>query len=148
MSNVMVELKAEINRLAAKAARAHTIVLKKASARHRSEIAALKREVAQLRKNHALLVKQVPKTLPAVPVEGDKLRFVAKGFRTMRKRLGLAAVDLGKLIEVSGLTIYNWESGKAKPRKMHLTKIAAIREMGKREVQILLEKVGAKKGKK
>jgi DNA-binding XRE family transcriptional regulator len=90
----------------------------------------------------------VPKTVPAVPVEGDKLRFVAKGFRTMRKRLGLAAVDLGKLIEVSGLTIYNWESGKAKPRKMHLPKIAAIREMGKREVQALLEKVGAKKGKK
>lgn len=148
MSNVMVELKAEITRLAAKQARTHTAALKRSSAQYRRDIAALKREVAQLRKTVALLNKQVPKTLPAVPTERSKLRFVAKGFKTMRAKLGLSAAQLGKLLGVSGLSVYKWEAGKAKPRRMHLPKIAAVRAMGKREVVAMLEKVGAKKGKK
>lgn len=147
MSNVMVELKAEITRLAAKQARAHTVVLKRSSAQHRRDIAGLKREVAQLKKTVALLNRQVPKTLPAAVAEGGKLRFVAKGFKTMRARLGLSAEQLGKLLDVSGLTVYNWESGKARPRRLHLPKIATVRALGKREVMAMLEKVGAKKQK-
>ncbi len=144
MSNVLTELKAEINRLAAKAARAHTTALKRSSAQYRRDIAGLKREVAALRKTVSQLDRQVPKTLPAAPVEGGKLRFVAKGFKTMRAKLGLSAEQLGKLLEVSGLSVYKWESGKARPRKAHLPKIAAVRAMGKRQAMALLEKASPK----
>jgi len=43
------------------------------------------------------------------------------------------AKDYGKLIGVSGLTVYHWEAGKAKPRRRQLPAIAAVRGLGKRE---------------
>jgi transcriptional regulator with XRE-family HTH domain len=45
----------------------------------------------------------------------------------------LSAKDYGKLMGVSGLTIYNWEAGKSKPRRSQLPKIVSVRGIGKRE---------------
>jgi hypothetical protein len=42
-------------------------------------------------------------------------------------------------VGVSGLTIYHWESGKAKPRRRQMPAIAAIRSLGKREALARLE---------
>jgi len=36
----------------------------------------------------------------------------------------LSAADYGKLVGVSGLTIYNWEGGKAKPRQEKIAVLA------------------------
>ena len=67
-----------------------------------------------------------------------------------RKRLKLSAADFGKLVGVSGLTVYNWEHGKARPRKVRLAALVAAREMGRREALAKLEvlKVDRKKMKK
>lgn len=48
---------------------------------------------------------------------------------------------MGKLVGVNALSIYRWESGKAKPRKSQLPAIAAIREMGKREAARRLDEL-------
>ncbi len=51
-----------------------------------------------------------------------------------RKKLGISAADMGKLIGVSGQSVYHWETGKTKPRASQLAAISAIRKMGKRAV--------------
>jgi DNA-binding transcriptional regulator YiaG len=70
-----------------------------------------------------------------------KLRFRAGGFATLRKRLGLSAEAMGKLLGVSGQSVYHWESGKASPRSSQLPAIAAVRKLGKREAQARLSKI-------
>ena len=50
-----------------------------------------------------------------------------------RDRLELSAADYGELVGVSGLTIYNWEKGTARPRAKLMDKWVAVRGIGKRE---------------
>jgi len=59
--------------------------------------------------------------------------------------LKLSAADYGKLVGVSGLTIYSWESGKSRPRKAQLAALVAVRGIGKREALAKLEVVKAEK---
>jgi transcriptional regulator with XRE-family HTH domain len=66
------------------------------------------------------------------------MRFVAKGFRVLRYRLGLSASQMGKLLVVSEQSVYNWEPKVAIPRRVHLPAIAHLRGLGKREVTQLL----------
>jgi DNA-binding transcriptional regulator YiaG len=71
-----------------------------------------------------------------LPDKEDELagvRFSARSVRAQRKRLKLSAADYGKLVGVSGLTVYNWESGKAHPRKAQFAAVVAIRGIGKRD---------------
>jgi len=56
-----------------------------------------------------------------------------------RERLGLSARDYGLLVGVAGLTIYNWEKGKSKPRDKQLAAWAKTRRVGKREAWRRLE---------
>jgi len=46
---------------------------------------------------------------------------------------------------VSGLSIYNWEKGKAKPRKEQVATLAALRGITKREAAARLEQLSGKK---
>ena len=55
-----------------------------------------------------------------------------------RKRLGLSAADFGLLVGATGQSIYAWETGKTKPRPQALAAIAALRGIGKREVEARL----------
>ena len=62
-----------------------------------------------------------------------RARFSAKGLKTSRERLGLSADNYGKLVGVSGLSIYNWEQGKARPRESSIEALLKIKGIGKRE---------------
>ena len=68
----------------------------------------------------------------------ENLRFRAKGMAANRKRLGLSAADFGLLVGATGQSIYAWETGKTKPRPQALAAIAALRGIGKREVEARL----------
>jgi len=62
------------------------------------------------------------------------LRFRVAGFAALRKKLGLSAAEMGKLLGVSAQSVYHWESGKTKPRASQLVAISAVRKMGKKAV--------------
>jgi len=62
--------------------------------------------------------------------------------------LGLSAADYGKLIGVTGHTIYSWEKGTSRPRKTQLPVLASIRQMGKKEVHARLEQLSKGSSKK
>ena len=84
----------------------------------------------------------------AAPDSGSKRsRFSAKGLKANRERLGLSADNYGKLIGVSGLSIYNWEQGKARPRESSIAALNSIRGIGKREAARRLGGPAAPKAK-
>ena len=76
-----------------------------------------------------------------------RLRFSGKALLAHRKRLGLSADNYGKLIGVSGLSIYNWEKEEARPREGSVAALMQIRGIGKREAGKRLEALGSKSPK-
>jgi DNA-binding transcriptional regulator YiaG len=143
MPNIGTALKEEILRLARKEIRRQTSVLRRASAQYRKDIAEMKRRVAELRRKVGPLERQVLKNVPsqAAEVDADHVRFTAKGLRSQRQRLGLSAANYGKLIGVTGQTIYSWEQETSRPRKPQVARIALLRNVGKREAQARLEQL-------
>ncbi len=150
MPNIGAMLKQEIARLSRREVRAHGQATKKASAQHRKHIAALRRQVAKLERQVALLQRRVLGASPVAQATSpkQKVRFVAKGLKSQRSRLGLSAADYGRLVGVSAQSVYNWELGHASPRADQVKAIAALRGIGKREAKARLEQVGAKGAKR
>jgi DNA-binding transcriptional regulator YiaG len=145
MPNLAEILKSEIARLARKEIRAEVASLKKASTQQRAQIASLRRQVdAQERAIKKALkgVRPDREMARAGTVEGAQaLRFRATGLASHRKRLGLSALDFGKLLGVSGQSVYKWESGEVRPRRSQLEAIAAVRKLGRREAMERLSSV-------
>ena len=141
MSSFAEQLKSEIARIARKEVRAETRALKKANAQYRADIAALKRRLADLERGLAQRgrlargagQRGAPET-KAQASEATGLRFRVAGFASLRKKLGLSAAEMGKLVGVSAQTVYHWETGKSRPRAAQLAAIAAVRKLGKRAV--------------
>lgn len=140
MPNIASILKAEISRVARKEVRAELETLKKASVLHRASIAALRRQVSALEKELRNVAKGSARRAPAHEAEDDaadagpKRRFSPGRLATHRGKLGLSAASYGKLVGVSGQTIYHWEQGKARPRAAQLERLAAVRDLGRHEV--------------
>ena len=143
MPNIGTVLKEEISRLSRREIRSQIDTTKKATTQHRRQIAALKHQVAQLERQVALLERKVLGTPPAVPAAATQTRprFVAKGLRSQRARLGLSAIDYGKLLGVSAQSIYNWEHELASPRSEQLPRLAALRGIGKCEAAARLKQL-------
>jgi DNA-binding XRE family transcriptional regulator len=141
MPDIATALKAEIQRIARKEIRVQTEAIRKASTLHRREIAALKRQVKALEQANAAL-RRAPRVRAAAPdapaPDAPAVRWSAKRFQAQRLRLGLSAEALGRLLGVSGQSVYNWEQEKATPRAGQLQAIAALRTMGKRQAQAAL----------
>jgi DNA-binding transcriptional regulator YiaG len=137
-------LKDEIARLARRALRSEIDAVRKAVAQHRRDLAALKRKVATLERQQAALSKRAASAgASEAPATGRAQRFVAKGLRSQRTRLGLSADAFAKLAGVTAQTIYNWERGGAHPRAEQLARLVALRGIGKREAGRRLEALGA-----
>ena len=150
MPNLAAALKQEITRLARRECRAQIRGLRKATAQFRRDIARLKRDAVELSSEVGLLKRGVGKV--AAPLDSDtdssSVRFRAQGVASHRKRLGFSAADFGKLIGVTGHTIYSWEHGASRPRREQLTAFASIRGLGRREARARLEQGRAKTPRK
>ena len=144
MPNIAGVLKEEIRRLAKKEIKAHVGSTRQAVAKYRSDIAKLKRQLGQQEREIKLLKKQQGQ--PQAEEEPlESVRFSARSVKAQRQRLGLSAADYGKLVGVSGLTIYNWEHEKSRPRKAQLAALVAVRGIGKREALTRLAELEAAK---
>jgi DNA-binding transcriptional regulator YiaG len=143
MPNIGTVLREEISRLSRREIRSQVDATKKATTQHRRDIAALKRQVAQLERQVDLLARKALAAPQAVSAASTaaRPRFVAKGLRSQRTRLGLSAADYGGLLGVSAQSIYNWEHELAHPRDEQLSKLAALRGIGKREAVARLKQL-------
>lgn len=143
MPNIGALIKQEIVRLSRKEIRTLVDPLRKAAAEHRRQGAALRQQVAALERQVVRLAKAAQGKPAPVTAEPLKLRFVAKGLRSHRAKLGLSAADYGKLVGVTAQSIYNWEQGHATPRTEQVAVIASLRKVGKREALQRIEAVVA-----
>lgn len=147
MTSLGTMLKGEITRLSRKEARVQVEPLRKANATYRRDIAELKRQVTLLQRQLAGL-SRARKNTPEPTAEAKPMRFVAKGLRSLRARLGVSAAEFGQLVGASGQSVYNWESGKAVPRASQMAALANVRGLGKREAQARLLEAGERTSKK
>ena len=157
MANLANALKEEIGRIARKEIRQQTAGTAKSVAQGERDIAALKRQIEDLQgRLSSLRTQDAPKptagkkttskktatkkqdkepvgAASATGKQSSRARFSAKGLRAHRERIGLSADNYGKLIGVSGLSIYNWEQEKARPREGSIAALTTVRGIGKRE---------------
>jgi DNA-binding transcriptional regulator YiaG len=150
MPNIAVTFRQEIVRLARREIRSQTQGLRKASAQFRRDIAGLKRHASELKSEVARLERRVGKDVALQITEADsaKVRFAAKSVISQRRRLGISAANYGKLIGVTGHTIYKWEHGTSRPRRAQLSAFASIRRLGKTEALARLEQMREKAPKR
>ena len=143
MPNIGSVLKLEIQRVARKELRSETQALRKAVAQSRHQIAQLRRQLQTLERQLKRQSRGAGRVATAAAEEGDEggpsLRFSAKGLAAQRKRLGRSAASVAKILGVSALSVYKWESGKTRPRARQIEAIAQLRGMGKREALKRLE---------
>jgi len=149
MPNIAVTFRQEITRLARREIRRETQILRKASAQYRRLIAELKRETKKLRSDVFRFALQASRDAAPAPqvLEADSgsVRFSAKSVIAQRKRLGLSAADYGKLVGVTGHTIYKWEHGSSRPRQAQISALGSLRTLGKREAMVRLEQMNSPK---
>jgi DNA-binding transcriptional regulator YiaG len=141
MPNLNSVLNDQIRRITRREIKSQTKTTKKLTAQYRRDIAALKRQVASLQKTVNFLQGQEKRRVASqpAPAKVEGIRFRADGLKSHRAKLGLSAADYGRLVGSSGLSVYHWESGKARPRKEQVAKLAAVRGIGKREAMKRLE---------
>lgn len=134
MPNITKVLKLEMARVARKEIRTATEGMQKSVGAYRHQIAEMKRRVAALERQLKAVGKQSKRTTVTEDDEDRRhLRFRPDGLKKHRERLGLSAQQAGKIMGVSSLSVYHWESGKTRPRAKQLEAIAQLRKMGKRE---------------
>ena len=134
MANLATVLKSEIARVARKEARAEVEPLRKANAQYRSAIAQLRRQISGLEKQLKQAKRRVSAAAPTVEPPGTARRFSASRLAAHRTKVGLSAAAYGKLVGMSGATIYLWEQGKSRPSAEQLTKLAALRSLRKQAI--------------
>lgn len=144
MANIATLLKAEITRLARKEMRGLAASFKSSGGQARAEVARLRQRIALLEREVARLKKQPGRSSRAAAPEaeetaGPRLRFTAKGFKSLRERLELSGADVAKLLGVSLQSVYKWESGGTRPRASQLQAIAGLRRLGKKAVRARLD---------
>ncbi len=148
MSTVMKELKAEIARLSRKEIGKELVQVRRLLASHRGRIAVLGRQLGGLQKELAKWQKVMAASAPLTvqPIEDGpeaegRFWITSKGVRSLRKRLDLTQIELGRLAGITPQTVVNWEKAKGKVeirRKETVGKMRAIRAMSKREAQAIL----------
>ncbi|MFN7121859.1 MAG: helix-turn-helix domain-containing protein [Hydrogenophaga sp.] len=151
MTTFADSLKKEIARVARKELRDELGALRKASLQQRSEIAALKKQLKalqtqtnQLGRTRAEPARSAPPAASAAGAgvvrgkPGRKVVFTAERLKTQRARLGLTQEQTARLLGVSSLSIWKWESGGAVPRASRVPKILQLLALGKREALALV----------
>lgn len=143
MSSLIDSLKSEIARVARKELKDELQSLRKLTTAHRSEIAALKRQVKSLaselktvKRAHKLAAKE--STVGETSEPTGRVRFTAERFAAFRSKLGLTQTEMAKLLGASALSVHKWESGAVQPRLAQVQKIGGAMKLGKREVAALL----------
>lgn len=146
-------LKKEIARIARKELRDEIATLRKSSHGHRSEIAVLKKQIKAMQTQVNKLgklpyltasikpsakVRSLSEDVDVRVKPGRKVVFTADRLKTQRARLGFTQEQMGKLLEVSSLSIWKWESGGAAPRASRVPEILHRLSLGKREALALM----------
>jgi len=138
MPDIKKVLASEISRLARKEAKAALKPLQAQVSTLRKTVAAQNARIRALEKRIPAAVAPKPKS-ESLPVTNRKVRITTESIVKLRRKLGLTQAQLAALLGVSNFSVSHWELGKTSPRDAFKCKIAALRDMGKRELKCLLK---------
>lgn len=140
MSKFAATIKDEMVRLGRREA-------KRASTPLKARITALERLVRAQRATLKQLSRQAEQRLRAATTEAsgaaapeaDATRVGPRSIRSQRKRLKLSQAEFAKLVGVTPVAVYLWESGKTRPRAKARAALVAVRAIGVKEARAKLE---------
>lgn len=139
MQNLAATFKAEIARVARKQVRAEIAAVVRASSEHRKLIAALRRQVKDLEARLVRSAAGAPASSAQSTADTEsgapRRRFSAFRLAAHRSKLGISAEAYGRLLGVTGQTVYKWEKGAARPRSSQLEALASVRGLPVRELR-------------
>ena len=142
MGKVENALRDEIARLARREAKKLQSRSVEDIRRLKKRVAELQSEVAGMKKAQARAASRRRMTEAAREVGGKaagRARLSPGLVKKLRKRLGDRQPEFAKLIGVSPAAVGFWESAKSQPRPEMKARIVALRKLGRRDVQRLLE---------
>ena len=134
MPNIQQLLADEIRRLARKEAK---LMLEPLQAK----MIEMRKTIAELRRLVKVQVKNVPAPVgenAAAPKE-RKVRVSGERIAKLRAKLKLTQSEFAELVGVNRISVSHWELGKNTPGEAQKRKIAAVRDLGKRELKKMLE---------
>jgi DNA-binding transcriptional regulator YiaG len=110
-----------------------------------AKLLALKKEIAEQKQMLKVLVENaglqskivsVKDKIKPLPEEAlGKVRIGGKLIKKMRTKLKMTRAVLAKMLGVSQNSVYQWESGKVRPRKQVIARLVALRNMGKKDIK-------------
>jgi len=153
MSDIRKVMNEEIRRLARKEIKAAMAPLLAAGSVQKKRIAELEKRIKVLEASKPSPKAEQPAIIvPAVPEGGKEkqIRLTSARIRKVRTKLAISQEQFAKLLGVNTQSVNFWENGKTSPRLILKKQIAAIRDMGKREIAKILSEKGivVKKAKK
>ena len=128
--------RAEVVRMARKELKPELQSMRKAITTHRSEIAALKRELKTVtsRLNTAqrqIKVADTPKvTTSEISSKPSQFEFNPELLEKMRTALDITRTDFAQLLGATALSVYKWTTSGVRPRAAQLAKIEDVLRMG------------------
>ncbi len=141
MPNIQQLMNEEIRRITRKEVKAALVPYLKAQAELRKRLADHEKRIKALEKTVAKLLPAEP-LQPIATVSGKPVRVTGKRIKQLRSKLGLSQGQLAMLLGVNLHSVNHWELGKTDPQEAQKRKIAAIRDMGKRELAKLMGEKG------
>ena len=133
--------RAEVVRMARKELKPELQGMRKAITSHRSEIAALKRDVKNITSQMKAVQRQTQGATAAAAepsnsakaskrASSDTFEFAPEMLAQMRQALGATQLQMAALLAVSPLSYSRWEKGQTQPRAKQLAKIEDVVRMG------------------
>jgi DNA-binding transcriptional regulator YiaG len=155
MPNLSQVLKAEITRISRREIKSSVSPIRSSNFVLKRTVAALKKRIAVLESENkrfiALQNELQEKKCEAqiAQVQNNKIRITSQSIKALRAKLGLSQDSLAMLLGMSGNAIYLMErkGGRLRLRTSTMTKLMALRGIGKREAVRKLEEIEGKSKK-
>ena len=141
MPNLNQVFREEISRLARREVKQIAEPLQKQIRDLRGKVLKQRRELEKLEKELAGKADKERVIAPRTVSEEDDVRIHKGSVKKHRERLGISQREMALLLDVSPLTISNWETDKSSPSGKNRLAFAELRGMGVREVWQRLEMI-------
>ena len=145
MANLLKALRTEIKSASRDEAKAALGPIRAELESIRMALTTLERRVAK----GALAPGGVARSMSALAraAEGRRARFSATLMRKHREALAMSRKAYAKLLGVSGLSVYLWESGRTRPRRGTIFAWQDLRKKGARELRAIAGVPAPKRGR-
>lgn len=143
MPNIGAVLRDEIARLTRRSTRPTIMPLKKDVSELKRIVREQREAIFRLSRDNARLIADLTSRIARLPEVSQqqalKVRISPRLIKAQRNRLNLSQEEFGKLLGVSGHTVFLWEHKKVAPRPKIRGAFAAVRQFGRREARERLQ---------